>query len=270
MSELTREQYPLKRRKFLITGVSRRSGIGYAIARKAAALGASVIIHHHQAHDQEQEWGADDLEAVIEGIKAELVEDATFHEFKGNFMDVSAPEELFKEINKHCGYIDGLVCNHALSGSDGFLEELTAEMIDKHYIINTRSSLLLTQSFMKQHSPDKTMGKVIFMTSGQQQGPMPGEVAYASSKGGLAEIVLTLSDELADKNITINAVNPGPVDTGYLTENTWKEIRSKFPFNRFGTPNDTANLIGWLLTDEASWITGQVINSEGGFARWRS
>jgi len=268
MSELTREQYPLKSRKVLITGASRRAGIGYAIARKAAALGASVIIHHHQAHDREQAWGADDLDAVKEGIKAELVEDATFHAFKGNFMDASAPEELFKEINKHCGYVDSLVCNHALSGSDGPLEELTAEMIDKHYIINTRSSLLLAQSFMKQHLPDKNIGKVIFMTSGQQQGPMPGEVAYAAAKGGLAEIVLTLSDELAAKNITINAVNPGPVDTGYLTKSKWKEVRSKFPFHRFGEPSDPANLISWLLTDEGSWITGQVINSEGGYARW--
>lgn len=98
MSELTRKQYPLKGRKILITGVSRRAGIGYAIARKAAALGASIIIHHYQAHDREQDWGADDLDAVIEGVKAELVEDATFHEFKGNFMDASAPEELFKKI----------------------------------------------------------------------------------------------------------------------------------------------------------------------------
>lgn len=270
MSELTRKQYPLKGRKILITGVSRRAGIGYAIARKAAALGASIIIHHYQAHDREQDWGADDLDAVIEGVKAELVEDATFHEFKGNFMDASAPEELFKKVKKHCGHVDGLVCNHALSGSDGPLEELTAEMIDKHYIINTRSSLLLAQSFMKQHSSEKNIGKIIFMTSGQQQGPMPGEVAYATAKGGLAEIVLTLADELADKNITINTVNPGPVDTGYLTESKWKEVRSKFPFNRFGGPSDTANLISWLLTDEASWITGQVINSEGGFARWRT
>lgn len=122
---------------------------------------------------------------------------------------------------------------------------------------------------MNQYDNQETRGKIIFLTSGQQQGPMPGEVAYAASKGAIAEIVLTLSDQLAERNIAINAVNPGPVDTGYLTDDSWQEVRENFPFDRFGKPEDTAQLISWLLTEEASWITGQVINSEGGFARWR-
>lgn len=266
---LSREKLPLKGRTIFITGVSRRAGIGYAIARQVAAFGASVAIQHFSAHDEEQEWGADDLSSVFKGIQQELVGEATFHEYEADFMDPQIPEELFEKIVEECGQIDGLVCNHALSGSDGALGELTAEMLDKHYAINTRSSLLLAQSFMKQYHNEEQRGKIVFLTSGQQQGPMPGEVAYAAAKGAIAEIVLTLSDQLAERNITINAVNPGPVDTGYLIEDNWQEVRAKFPFERFGKPEDAANLISWLLTDEASWITGQVINSEGGFARWR-
>ena len=107
------------------------------------------------------------------------------------------------------------------------------------------------------------------MTSGQRLGPMPGEVAYAASKGALADITMTISDQLADQNITVNTVNPGPVDTGYLTKDMWEMIQPMFPFGRYGRPEDPARLIVWLLTPEASWITGQIINTEGGFGRWR-
>lgn len=266
---MKRNLYPLKGKTIVVTGVSRRQGIGYAIARHAAALGASVVIHHYQSHDKNQPWGADHLNNVFNGIQSELVGDARFAEFSGDFQDPDYPKALIKQITETVGHIDALVCNHALSGSDGPLGELTAEMIDNHYAINTRSSLLLTQSFVKQYQPDKGRGKVIFLTSGQRQGPMPGEIAYAASKGALAEITLTLADQLADENIAINTINPGPVDTGYLDEKTWKSVRQKFPFGRFGEPEDPARLITWLLTDEADWITGQIINTEGGFARWQ-
>jgi 3-oxoacyl-[acyl-carrier protein] reductase len=109
---------------------------------------------------------------------------------------------------------------------------------------------------------------VIFMTSGQDLGPMTGEVAYAASKGALASVVKTLADQLADQGITLNGVNPGPVDTGYATPEAYEAVRRQFPQQRWGVPDDPARLIAWLVTDEAAWITGQVINSEGGFRRW--
>ena len=269
MSDLSRQPYPLKGRKIMITGVSRRQGIGYAIARQVAAWGASVIIHHFQPHDVEQPWGSDDLKLVMAGIKAELIEDAFLHNIEGDFKDPDRPQKLIEEVCKACGPIDALVCNHAMSGSDGRLGDLTVEMLDKHWAVNTRSSILLAQSFMKQHEKNQ-IGQIIFMTSGQSLGPMPGEIAYATAKGALSEITLTLSDQLADENITVNTVNPGPVDTGYLDEESWEAVAAKFPFGRFGEPEDPARLIAWLLTEEASWITGQVIHSEGGFGRWRS
>jgi 3-oxoacyl-[acyl-carrier protein] reductase len=105
------------------------------------------------------------------------------------------------------------------------------------------------------------------MTSGQDLGPMPDEVAYATSKGALASITRTLADHLAGRGITLNTVNPGPVDTGYAPPDVHEAVRERFPDGRWGTPDDTARLIAWLATDDASWITGQVINSEGGFRR---
>ena len=96
---------------------------------------------------------------------------------------------------------------------------------------------------------------------------MTGEVAYAASKGALASVTKTLADQLADQQITVNAVNPGPVDTGYAMPEAYEAVRRRFPQQRWGVPDDLARLIAWLVTDEAAWITGQVINTEGGFRR---
>jgi 3-oxoacyl-[acyl-carrier protein] reductase len=109
---------------------------------------------------------------------------------------------------------------------------------------------------------------VILFTSGQQLGPMPGELAYAASKGALVAVTATLADVLADRGITVNTVNPGPTDTGYAGEAVRERVARRFPGGRWGTPDDAARLVAWLCSDEAAWITGQVINSEGGFRRF--
>ena len=264
-----RELYPLKNRTILITGVSRREGIGCAAACQAAAWGASVAIHHFQPHDDEQPWGRDNLSAVKDAVLGELTEGARFTEIHADFREAAAPSRVIDSVSAELGVIDALVCNHAVSGSDGALGGLTAAMLDHHWAVNTRSSLLLAQSFTEQFPENNKNGRLIFMTSGQRQGPMPGEIGYTASKGALADVTLTIADQLADKGITVNTVNPGPVDTGYLNEETWQNIAAKFPFGRFGSPEDPARLIAWLLTNEAAWITGQIINTEGGFARWR-
>jgi len=256
MSKLSRELYPLKGKKVFITGVSRRQGIGCAIARQSAAWGASVIAHHYQHHDQKQEWGADDLGKVLSSIEKELIGDAFLYDVSGDFRESETPYNMIEHIIEQCGYMDALVCNHALSGSDGAIGELTAEMLDKHWAVNTRSTILLAQSFTEQHKAQMGRGDIIFITSGQRLGPMPGEVAYAAAKGALADITMTIADQLADKNIKVNTVNPGPVDTGYLNQEMWDMVKPMFPFGRFGYPEDPARLIAWLLTEESSWITG--------------
>lgn len=156
----------------------------------------------------------------------------------------------------------------ALSGSDGAIGELSAADLDRHWAIDARASILLAQAFAAQHD-DNHPASVVFLTSGQGLGPMPGEVAYAAAKAAIAGVTTTIADQLADRGIRVNTVNPGPVDTGYLTDEAWQTLAPMFPFGRFGHPDDPARLIAWLTTAEASWITGQVINSEGGFGRWR-
>ncbi len=249
---------PLAGRVALITGVSRRAGIGYAVANRLAESGASLFLHHFAPHDREQEWGADDALPVVDGV----TRDAEF-----DLAEPDAPRRLMDAAVAAFGHVDILVCNHARSGPDGPLGGLDAGMLDGHYAVNTRSTILLTQAFAAQHD-GRPGGRVIFMTSGQDLGPMWHEVAYAASKGALASITRTLADTLADRGITLNTVNPGPVDTGYASPDDLARTAKRFPRGRWGMPDDPARLIAWLVGDDAAWITGQVINSEGGFRRW--
>ena len=270
LDQLRRDPLPLRGRTALVTGVSRRAGIGYSVARRLAALGASLFLHSYAPHDRDQPWGEDPggPEAVVRGVH-DAVADADAH-VRWLPLDLAlpdAPAELIDAAAAACGHLDILVCNHARSGGDGPLGTLDAKMLDAHWAVNTRSTILLTQAFAAQHD-GRPGGRVILMTSGQDLGPMTGEVAYAASKGALASITKTLADQLADQRITLNTVNPGPVDTGYAPPEAHEAVRRHFPQQRWGLPDDPARLIAWLVTDEAVWITGQVINSEGGFRRW--
>ncbi|MHA6799695.1 SDR family oxidoreductase [Bounagaea algeriensis] len=263
-----RERLPLRGRVGLVTGVSRRGGIGYATACRLAAYGASVFLHHFVPHDREQEWGADDLDSVRNGVRTHLAaEEASMADEHSDLTEPGAPEQIVEAAIEAFGHVDILVCNHALTGEDGPLGALTTEL-DRHWAVDARSSILLAQAFANHHD-GRAGGAVVFLTSGQHLGPLPGEVAYAAAKAALAGVTTTLADQLADQGIRINTVNPGPVDTGYLTDDMWREVAPMFPFGRYGQPDDPARLISWLVTDEAQWITGQIINTEGGFGRYR-
>ncbi|MEU7475662.1 SDR family oxidoreductase [Lentzea sp. NPDC042327] len=242
----------------LVTGVSRRQGIGYAIATRLAGLGAELFVQHHVPHDAEQPWGADSVDEVVAGIGGRV-------EHLGlDLAEPDAPDRLVAAAVEAYGRVDVLVCNHARSGGDGPLGELDAAMLDAHHAVNTRSTILLAQAFARQHDGARG-GRVVLMTSGQNLGPMPGEVAYAASKGALVGILPTLSHHLIRQGITVNAVNPGPTDTGYATPEVHEWVRERMPLGRWGRPDDAARLVSWLCTDDAGWVTGQVINSEGGF-----
>lgn len=268
-AQLRRDVLPLLGRAALVTGVSRRIGIGYATARRLAALGASVFLHHYTPHDRDQPWGADPggTRAVIDGVTAALAgEGARVHDAEFDLGEPDAPARLMSAAAAAFGHVDILICNHARSGGDGPLETLDATMLDAHWAVNARSAILLAQAFAAQHD-GQPGGRIVFMTSGQDLGPMTGEVAYAASKGALASITHTLADYLAERGITLNCVNPGPVDTGYATPEDHEIVRRHSPQGRWGIPDDPARLIAWLATDDAVWVTGQIINSEGGFRR---
>ncbi|GAA4053879.1 SDR family oxidoreductase [Streptomyces shaanxiensis] len=267
--DLRRDPLPLRGRTALVTGASRRAGIGHAVARRLAAYGASVYLHHHVPHDAAMSWGADRPEDVVASVRAALGDpDAQVLAGPGDLADPAAPAELVATAASALGgRLDILIANHAVSGSDGALDEIDAAMLDAHWAVDTRAVLLLAQAHARLR-PAGPGGRVVMMTSGQDiAGGMPGEIAYALQKGALASITRSLSTTLAEQGITVNTVNPGPVDTDYLTGEAYEAVAARFPAGRWGMPDDPARLIAWLATDEAGWITGEVINSEGGFRR---
>jgi 3-oxoacyl-[acyl-carrier protein] reductase len=255
---------PLAGRAAVVTGAGRRAGIGFATARRLAGLGASVLVHAWTPYDV-REYGATDeeAEAAVEelresGRQVELIE--------ADFADPYAPAAVIEAARDAFGHVDVLVVNHTRSGHVP-LEGITAEHLDDFLHENVRASLLLVKEFAAQHD-GREGGRVILMTSGQHIAPMAREVAYAVSKGALHQATKTLAEALIDRQITVNTVNPGPTDTGWgLAE---IEPEPAMPLGRWGEPDDAARLIAWLCTDDARWITGQVIDSEGGFRRWGS
>lgn len=247
-------------RNALVTGVSRRAGIGYAITRRLLDAGASVFIHGWTPHDAAQAWGAEP--AGTEGVARDL--GVSFSE--EDFADPEAPARVVSAASAAIGPLDVLVVNHARSGH-GRLADLSADELDAFLHENVRAALLLVREFANRRDDSRPGGRVVLLTSGQHLAPMAGELAYAVSKGALQQATRTLADELADRGITVNTVNPGPTDTGWGIGE--QDPSTKMPFGRWGEPDDAARLIAWLCSDDARWITGQTIDSEGGFRRWR-
>ncbi|SDQ48682.1 SDR family oxidoreductase [Microbacterium sp. cf332] len=282
---------PLTGKTALVTGVSRRRGIGFAVAAKLAGLGAGIVIHHHRPHDLDLPWGGDDLDAVRAGLREHLVGDAVLTDLAADLSAPTAAEELVEAAAQASGGLDILVCNHAKSGDDGSILDMTPARLDAFWDVNARATLLLTAAFARRFtavpaSPrrpgdriaggkpyDAPRGHVVWMTSGQIHGPMIGEIAYATSKAALAGVTASVAAELLELGVILNTLNPGPVNTGYLDPDTTDRsldaldaYLASTPFGRVGRPTDPAELIAWLCTPAGRWMVGQVITSDGGFS----
>ena len=254
----------LRGRVVLVTGASRRIAIGAAIARRVAADGAAVLLHSWAPHDAQQPWGADSGGA--EALVAELRRaGARVEHFSADLAEPDGPQTLVTAARDALGHVDAVVANHARSSGQA-LEDLTAAELDLSYAVNTRATLLLVKAFAAQHDDTRPGGRVVLFTSGQYHDAMPAELPYSASKAALHELTHSLAVHLIGRGITVNCVNPGPNDTGYADERARAAVAAMNPGGRWSTPADTARLVAWLLSDEADWITGQTIASDGGWS----
>ncbi len=250
----------------LVTGATRMQGIGTAICRALAARGADIAFSHWRPYDAAFSWAGAPSEPEVleraligEGVRAAAIE--------CDLSDPDAPEDLLDAVEEHLGPVSILVNNAAYSTNDGY-ERLDAATIDAHYAVNMRGAMLLAAEFSRRFIPaEGRHGRIINLTSGQGLGPMPDELSYGATKGAIEAFTRSLAPAVATKGITVNAVNPGPTDSGWISAELREILLPNFPMGRIGTPDDAARLVAWLASPEAGWVTGQVINSEGGFIR---
>lgn len=257
---------PLSGRVALVTGVSRSRGIGFAVAHRLGQLGASLFLHGFTPYDHAQPWGVDaeGTEVLATRLQAEGME-VSYSE--ADFHGPSAPKQVIDSTVRSYRHIDILVANHAHSTPDQRLATVTTEEIDDHLIVNARAALLLVQAFAAQHD-GREGGRIVFLISAQEKVPMERELAYSASKAAVNNLAWSFSGLLMPKGITVNTVNPGGTDTGWASKEQIDRSLPAWPHGRWGEPDDAARLITWLCTDDAKWVTGQTINSDGGWRPW--
>ncbi len=158
------------------------------------------------------------------------------------------------------GSLEALVMSHCESVDSGLLTT-TVESFDRHYAVNVRATWLLVAAFARQLP--QTGGSVLALTSDHTVDNLP----YGSTKAALDRLVLAAAHELGDHGLRANVINPGPIDTGWMTPDLSASLLTRRPTGRLGAPADITNVVRFLLSDQGQWINGQLIHCNGGFPK---
>jgi 3-oxoacyl-[acyl-carrier protein] reductase len=175
--------------------------------------------------------------------------------------DPEAAAGVFEATEAAVGGVTALVNCHAHSELGGLLEA-TPEQFDRHMVVNARATLLLSAEFVRRFGGEPGLGRIVNFTSTP---PLAGEIAYAASKGAIEWITISAAVELGPRGITVNAVDPGPTETGWMSEELAQAVAQATPLGRAGRPQDAAELVAFLVSPAAGWITGQILHSDGGY-----
>ncbi len=236
----------------LITGASR--GIGKGIAQKFVEAGATVIFTYVSSDEKAR------------ALEAELTaQGGTAKGFKSNAAEFAASQTLVDEIMKEFGQID-IVINNAGITRDNLLMRMSEEHWDEIMDINLKSCFNITKAVMRPMLKARK-GSIINMSSVVGVKGNAGQANYAASKAGIIGFTKSVAAELGSRNIRCNAIAPGFIETemtGALDEKVVQEWRDAIPLKRGGSTEDVANLALFLASDMSAYITGQVINVDGG------
>ena len=236
----------------LVTGASR--GIGAVVACRLAQAGAKVGVNYHASPDS--------AEIVVESINKSGGEAILVG---GDVSQEENAEKVVKDLVDHYGSIDILI-NNAGINKDQLLIRMKPEDFDSVINVNLRGAFLCTR-FAMVYMIRQRSGRVINMSSVVGLSGNPGQANYAAAKAGLVGLTKAVAREVASRNVTVNALAPGYIDTAMvdeLTAETQDKILSTIPMGRFGTPEDVAEAVVFLASDGASYITGQVLTIDGG------
>ena len=242
----------LKGKTAVVTGASR--GIGRAIAIKLATLGVNIVVNYRNSYDAVQE--------VVKEIQALGARALAVQCDISSFKDV---ESMMKKSMEELGSIDILVNNAGIT-KDGLLMRMKEEEFDSVIDINLKGAFNCTRHIsaimLKQRS-----GRIINISSVSGLTGNAGQVNYSSAKAGILGMTKAVAKELAGRGVTCNAVAPGYIQTDMtegLADKVKENIMNSIPLKRLGTPEDVANAVAFLASEEAAYITGQVINVDGG------
>ncbi|MGW0857720.1 SDR family oxidoreductase [Streptomyces sp. NPDC002690] len=248
----------LKGRTALVTGASR--GIGRGIARRLAADGALVAVHYASNEEAAERTVASirDDGGRCFPVRAELGVDG----------DVRALFDAFDAGAREQGTDAGLdiLVNNAAVSISSRITELRAEDFDRLIAVNTRAPLFIIQEALKRMGVG---GRIVNISSAASRRALPRTLAYSMSKGAVDSLTRTLAEELGPRGITVNAVAPGFVETEMnasrrATEEARSAIAALSTFDRIGRPEDIADIVAFLASDDSRWITGQYIDATGG------
>ena len=248
----TNSAAPLAGRRALVTGGSR--GIGAEIVRRLVADGAAVAFTYQSSAE------------TAEALAAELSNGGTtVVAIQADSADADAVFAAVDETAARLGGLDILV-NNAGIAYGAPIEEIPLAEFDRSVAVNVRGVFAATQRAVTHLGEG---GRIITIGSvNADRVPMAGFSVYALTKAAVAGLTRGLVRELGPRGITVNCVNPGPVDSAsYVDDDLRASLAGRFPFGRWGEPDDPARLIAWLVSDDGRWVTGQVINTEGGFIR---
>jgi 3-oxoacyl-[acyl-carrier protein] reductase len=236
----------------IVTGGSR--GLGRATAEALAGQGALVVVNYVRGEDE-----AKKVVAAIEekGGRAEAV--------GFDVANMAASEAAIAEIAKRHGRLDALVANAGIA-LDNLLLRLKEEEIDRLFAVNVKGAIACSRAAIKVMMRAKT-GRVVLLSSIVGEMGNAGQTAYAATKAALLGVTKSLAREYASRNITVNAIAPGFIDTDMTTQITGEmktEMLKSIPLGRTGRPEEIAAAAVFLCSDEACYITGQTLRINGG------